>query len=131
MVHDKWIQLYDRLFVRAKDMEDALRQGDWTKTMFHARQFYELIKIGDGKPNHKWFEENLKQLFIDAQHSEEGVKHLLNSIYHLFEFTSKYIHDKNHSQELNPIPNSTKEDAYFAFTISISLLNVIGKKISK
>jgi hypothetical protein len=64
------------------------------------------------------------------QHSEVGFQHLLNSIYNLFEFISKYIHDKDQQQQLNPTPIPLKEDAYFAFALSVGLLNIIGKKIS-
>ena len=131
LVSQEWSDLYDRLYLRTQDIEQAIRLGDWTKAMWSARQFYELIKVGDDRPNHRWFEENLKKLFILEQHSNEGVDNLLNAIHQLFEFVSKYIHDKDRHQKLNPLPIPTKEDAYFAFAISIGLLNVIGKKIGK
>lgn len=130
-VAKEWKELYDRLYTRTQEMEQAIRQGDWQKTMFAARQFYENIKIGDKKPNHKWFADNLSQLFKNDQHSEEGFNNFLNGIYQFFDFTSKYIHDKDKQSNVVPIPVTTKEDAYFAYTLCVGLLNIVGKKISK
>jgi hypothetical protein len=75
--------------------------------------------------------DKLKVLFLNEQHTEEGFNDFAKAIFHFHQFISKYIHEKD--QEGNFIPDviPTKEDAYFAYTLSISLLNVIGKKISK
>lgn len=128
-VPQDWQQLYDRLFERTQEMEEALRKGEWKQVMIAARQFYENSKVGDKKANHKPFEESFKKLYLADQHTEEGFQHLMDAIYHLFEFTSKFIHDKSKTQQIQPIPNATKEDAYLAFALCTSLLNVIGKKL--
>ncbi len=127
----EWGDLYDKLYERTQDMEQAIRQGDWQKTLTSARRFAENIKIGDDKPAHKWFAENLKELFKNDQHGEEGFNNFLNGIYQFFEFTSKYIHDKDKRANVVPAPIATKEDAYFAYTLCVGLLNIVGKKISK
>jgi len=64
------------------------------------------------------------------QHSEEAIDNLYNAIWKFFEFLSKFIHDKDkdgNNYQVLPIPN--KEDAYFAYALSIGLLGLIGKKI--
>lgn len=129
-VHGEWANLYERLCQRLTEIEDAIKNGDWQKALDRSRQFYENLKIGDGKDGHKRFEAELKKLFIKDQHSEEGFKNFLDAIWQLFEYNSKFIHDKDKKGELKPMPLTTKEDAYFAYTLGVALLNVIGKKLN-
>ncbi len=89
------------------------------------------IKIADLKPgNSKYFEEFQKLMFADG-HSIEGVENLHTAIWQLFEFTSKYVHEKDKTGNLKPPLVTSKEDAYFAFSICVGLLNLLGRKISK
>ncbi len=126
-----WEELYNLLGQNVKDMENAIHNGDWQKTMFFARKFYENVKIGDSKPGHKKFKEQFDLLMAKDQHGEEGIKNLYDAIWHFFEFVSKYVHDKDKKGNVNPLPVSTKEDAYFAYTLALGLLNLIGKKLSE
>jgi hypothetical protein len=126
-----WIQLYEKLTLNLRDMEICLQSGDWVKTMFFARKFYENIKIGDKKPAHKKFREEFNKLLAKDQHSQEGIDNLYDGIWKFFDFLSKYSHDKDREGNFNPLPVSTKEDAYFAYALAIGLLNLIGKKTSE
>ncbi len=130
-VSTDWTDLYDRLLLRLNEMQDATRNGDWQKVMDRSRQFFETLKIGDGKAAHKKFEADLKQLFINDRHSAEGFQNLLDSIWKFFDYNSKFIHDKDTQGKLKPIPIATKEDAYMAYAFGVGLLNVIGRKIRK
>ncbi len=130
-VSKDWSQLYERSYLRMQEMESAIRQGDWQRAMFAGRQFFENLKIGDKKPNHKNFEDQLRELFKNDKHDDEGFDEFLNGIKSFFNFTSKYIHDKDRHAQLKAVPVPTKEDAYFIFSLSIGLLNIIGKKINK
>lgn len=47
----------------------------------------------------------------------------------LFDFTSKYAHVTDRTGNIKPYPNAKKEDAYFVYTLSIGLLNMINSKI--
>lgn len=125
-----WMELYDRLYLRLKDIHEAIQYGDLKKVMYAGRQFYENIKIGDKKVNHIEFENKLRELFKEDQHSDEGFQNFIDAIWKFFEYNSKFIHDKDKKNELLPIPNPTKEDAYFMYMLALGLLNVIGKKIS-
>lgn len=126
-----WRELYERLTHNVKYMESSIRSGDWQNTMWGVRKFFEDIKIGDGKPGHKEFKEEFNKLMIKDQHSEEGIKNLYDAIWYFFEFASKYSHDKDKVGNLNPLPVSTKEDAYFAYALAVGLLNLIGRKINR
>jgi hypothetical protein len=130
-VNEFWIELYGILSDNVKDMELTIRGGDWTKTMYYARKFYDNLRIGDGKNEHKKFEEELKILFEADQHDEESFKNFLDGIGNFFKFISKYAHDKDTKGKIKSRPIPTKEDAYFAYALAIGLLNIIGKKTSK
>jgi hypothetical protein len=126
-----WKDLYAALCHNLKDIEKCLRSGDWEKAMFFARKFYENVKIGDGKPGHKQFKEEFDKLLTKDQHSEEGIQNLHDGIWKLFEFFSKYVHGKDTKGYPRPLPVSTKEDAYFAYSLALGLLNLIGKKTNE
>jgi hypothetical protein len=126
-----WKKVYDALSQNVKDMESCLRNGDWQKTMFFARKFYENAKIGDGKPGHEEFKNEFAKLMTKDQHCEQGVKDLHDGIWKLFEFYSKYSHDQDKQGNIKPLPVSRKEDAYFAYSTAIGLLNLIGSKINR
>lgn len=125
-----WKELYDILAQNVKEMENCLRSGDWFKTMICARRFYENAKIGDGKEIHNEFKNEFMKLMIKDQHNEEGCDNLLKGIWQFFEFISKYSHEKDKKGNIKPIPIAKKEDAYFAYTASVGLLNLLGSKLN-
>ncbi len=129
-VTELWKELHSNLTQNLKDVENCLRSGDWQKAMFFARKFYENAKIGDNKKVHQEFKNEFSILMTKDQHSEEGINNLLTAIWQLFEFISKYAHEKDRDGNFNLKPIATKEDAYFAYTIGIGFLNLIGRKTS-
>lgn len=126
-----WEKLYSNLTRNLTDMDSCIKKGDWGGAMSIGRKFAENIKIGDGKPGHQRFKNELNKILKDDQHTDKGIENLHDAIWNFFEFTSKYIHEKD--TQGNPrdqvIPN--KEDAYFVYSLSVGLLNLIGKKLSK
>jgi hypothetical protein len=126
-----WSELYQQLSTNLTDMEASLRSGDWEKTMFNARKFYENIKIGDNKPGHKKFKDEFDKLMSNDLHTKDGIQNLYDALWKLFEFMSKYIHEKDKAGDLQSAPISKKEDAYLAFTLGVGLLNLLGRKISQ
>lgn len=126
-----WKKLYEKLCQNVKDMEISIRSGDWEKTMFIARKFFENVKIGDNKSEHKKFKEEFGKLMEHENHGKEGIENLYDAIWKFFEFVSKYVHDKDKTGNINPSPISKKEDAYFAYVLAIGLLNLIGGKINE
>lgn len=130
-VESHWKELYERLSHRLKEMEIAIRQGEWQKTMMISRQFAELLRLNDKKSSSdKKLKEDLTNLFLKDLHSPEAVDELYSTIHHFFNYTSKFVHDKEPNGLIKPIPVPHKEDAYFVYAMAIGLLNVIGKKIN-
>ncbi len=130
-VPEYWKQLYESLFYKTVEMENCIKIGDWQKTMFLSRQFFEDIKFGDNKPGHRTFKDEFTILMSDENHTEEGIQNLYDSIYKLFGFASKYVHTKDREGNIMNLPNSCKEDAYLVYCISMGLLNLIGSKLSR
>lgn len=124
-----WSELYKGLSDELIEMEVCLRSGDWQKAMLVARNFYEHLKIGDNRSGNIAFDERFRELMANDLHNEQGVKDLLDAIWKFFEFLSKYAHVKNKRGEVVPRPIATKEDAYFAYALALSLLNLIGRKL--
>lgn len=130
IVNEFWADLYKRLIHNLHDMEKYIREGEWYHVMVVARKYFENLKIGDSKPSHSKFKDEFRILMQKEGHSEEGINDLLDAIKKLFDFTSKFIHDKDRSGNLNPIVAVKKEDAYFVYSLSVGLLTMIGRKIS-
>lgn len=130
-INEFWSDLYQALIRNVSEMQGYLRNGDWGNVLRTARRFFENIKIGDSKSGHKQFKEEFQKLMIADGHTIAGVDNLHDGIWQLFEFTSKYVHENDKEGNLKPIIVTAKEDAYFAFSICIGLLNLLGRKISK
>lgn len=130
LVDEFWSNLYQTLVRNLREMEEYLRNGDWGNVMRTARRFFETIKIGDSKPGNERFNEEFQKLMIADGHNLEGIKNLNTAIWQLFEFTSKYAHEKDTKGFLKEHIVTAKEDAYFAFSISVGLINLLGRKIS-
>jgi hypothetical protein len=131
IVSPLWLELQKRLFANLQEMESAINSGDWTKSMLCARKFFENIKIGDSKKGNLAFKEEFINLMKQDNHGDEGVNELFSAIWKLFEFFSKYVHDKDRDGNLMLEPKARKEDAYFAYSVGIGLLNLLSKKIEQ
>lgn len=131
LVDDFWSELYQRLVVNINEMERYIRDGDWENVLRSSRRFYDNIKFGDSKLGHIEFKEKFQKLMLADGHTLEGINNLFDGIWQLFEFTSKYVHDKDKAGNLKPSVVTGKEDAYFAFIICVGLLNLLGRKISQ
>jgi hypothetical protein len=123
--------MYDKLYQRTREMEQAIRASDWKGTMNIARRFYENIKFRGKRQPEKVLEEKLRALFQKDNHTKDGTTDFIEAIFHYHQFISKYIHEKDFETNFMPDVIPTKEDAYFAFTHAVALLNVIGKKVNK
>lgn len=130
-VEEPWSDLYDRLRLRLSEIEIANREGDWQKAMIASRQFYENLDFKEKRlKKDKEFRDAFQELFVKDKHSLEGFQNFMTGINSFFNFTSKYFHDKdNKDGSFNPVPNPTKEDAYFVYALALGLLNIIGRKL--
>lgn len=125
-----WSDLHENLINNLTQMEEELKRGNWQRTIEISRRFFENIKVGDNKQGNKKYKDELIKRMKDLNYDEKGINDLLNGIWHFFEFTSKFIHEKSRNGDFKPIPIAKKEDAYFIYSLSLNLTNLVYKKLS-
>ena len=130
-ISDFWHTLYSTLVFNLQDMQKNLRQGEWQQVMESARKFFEAAKIGDKKKSgNEKMRNELDKLLKKNQHDNEGIENLHDAIWKLYEFISKYIHEKDKDGNFKPRPIAGKADAYFGYCLAVGLLNLIGSKVA-
>lgn len=123
-----WGKLLDQLKINIAEMEKSIQNCDWERTMLFARKFYEDVKIGDNKKGNKVFQEAFSKRMIELKHSQEGIQNLYDGIWKLFDYISKFIHDKDKEGKLlTVLPIPTREDAYLVYALAIGILNLFAK----
>lgn len=102
-----------------KEMKEYLISCEWNGLIEKSRSVMELIRN----------QEEIIQLLKDDGYTEQAASDLNNAIKNLFDFTSKFIHSVDRAgNELNPDIQASKEDAYFVYTLCVTLVNLISKK---
>ena len=131
--HD-WSEEINRAINNLLRVEAFIKEGKWYDAIESSRKISELFKfkINDGRnkidPVKK---EKLKELFTNANLSNSGFDELCSLIENLFNFISKFEHEKDVQGNWLPTPVPQKEDAYFVYSISVALVNMISNKIKK
>lgn len=106
--------------VSLQDMEAARNEGDWSKVIKESRPVWELIRNKDE------IRESLKK---DGIH-EATVVSFGKLVDSLFDFSSKFIHRESRESEVM-MNKANKEDAELIYAVSVSLLNLITKKVTR
>ncbi len=128
-VTEFWKGMFEQLTTCVLDMEKSIQLGEWKKAIEYSRQIFDGLNLNRKKQGTVSFKDELTKILEIEQHNAEGINDLLNAIKSLFDFTSKYAHPTDRNGDIKPYPNAKKEDAYFVYTLSIGLLNLIGTKI--
>jgi hypothetical protein len=128
----RWKEILDRSRMRVAEMEQELKNGQWGKVIESSRMVFDTLKFSKNKKEER---DELKQLFEANNYSDEGVNDLIESIWSIHEFASKFLHDKPKKPGpegyLNPVPVAQKEDAYFIYSLAIGLVNMLGVKVEQ
>jgi hypothetical protein len=104
------------------EMRTQLNYGEWKMAIIVSRPIFELFKNF----------EDFKKFLLDNGYSEAAYIELRNSIKSFFGLLSKFYHGLNeNNSETNPEIPAHKEDAYLAYTYSISLLHLISQKLKR
>lgn len=104
-----------------RKMEGEFRQGEWEEVVKGARPIAELMRAND------FWSVFQARLGYPADAAEE-FRRIVNSI---FQFTSKPLHETQHTGDLRQQISIGKEDAYLVFSVSVSLINLVLRKIAK
>jgi hypothetical protein len=122
-----WVDKLERAQTRLGEMETHLSEGKWEKVMETSRKIWDTFKLY--KENTK-LKEDFKELFDKNNYSDSGLEDFIKSIWHIHDFASKFIHDNDKKGEnLNPIPQPQKEDAYFMYLWTMGFINLINEKV--
>lgn len=103
-----------------KEMETAKNNGDWSELVGKSRPVWELIK-------HR---AEIIELLKNDGLSEPATSNYNVLIQALFDFSSKFVHKESKTKELMS-NKADKEDAELIYTLSVSLLNLISRKMEK
>lgn len=108
------------------EMQLQLQSGRWEKVIEESRKIWELFRIP--KTQNKLLTE-FGNIFIANNYSDEGIKSLLDSLWSMHDYTSKFIHVKDKSENLKEIVYAKKEDAYFVYMWVLGLVNMLNEKL--
>jgi len=105
-----------------EEMKIQLDYGEWKQAIISVRPIFELFKNFS----------DLKSLLLDSGYTLAAYGELKKTLDGFFGLLSKFYHALGmNSADINPDIPVEKEDAYLAYTFSISLLNLIAQKIRK
>lgn len=124
-----WEAIYEKMKTELVSMENDLRKGEWKYVMISARKVFENLKVFSGKPAEQPLHDDFVEAFKANNHNEDGIKALEQGIKSMFDFCSKYIHDKNKHNASQPTPIATKEDAEFVYSMLLGFINLLGAKL--
>lgn len=105
-----------------KKMEENLIRGEWNGVIEDSRAVWELLRNQD----------EIKDLLMRDGYSEPAFADLNESLNKLFGFSSKFIHklDKDKKKTIPDI-KASKEDAYLIYATSMTIVNLISKKMQR
>lgn len=126
-----WKKLFDNLKSQLTEMENNLKNGDWKRAIETSRPFFELLKLRNNNIGDKNLKHELNNILIQEGHNQQGIDQLFSGINSIYQFVSKYSHLADTQGVFKPFPLANKEDAYLLYSLSINLLNLIGKKINR
>ena len=113
---------YDRAQVSLKEVKKQIAYGEWKTAIIKLRPVFELFKNFD----------EFKNILINSGYSQAAYDELKKTIHGLFSLVSKFHHGLDGSNlKVNPDMPVQKEDAYLAYSFSVSLLYLISQKIRR
>lgn len=126
---EKWSTLISNIDENLNEMKVQLQNADWQRVIEVSRMFFENIRIGDRRPGNQKFKTELTSLLLRLQYDQQGIDSLFEAIRQMFEFTSKFINEKDKLGSYKPRPIAKKEDAYFIYSLAVNLSNMLFEKI--
>lgn len=100
-------------------MEEAKLAGDWETVLKESRPVWELIRNRG----------EIQLILQQDELNDDSVKAFNAMVESLFNFSSKFIHRESRTKEVMPINKARKEDAELIYSLAVSLVNLLCKKI--
>ena len=117
-------ETHELLITKIKLVENFIKKGEWYAAMTPLKEFYETFKNVELK-------NELKDLLKEDCHEDLGIDNFFKGIDSFYHFVCKYIHPLDQTKRTKAIPTANKEDVYLGYSLAISILNLISKKLVK
>ena len=104
-----------------KNMEYNMIRGEWTDVIKDSRVVWELLRNQD----------EIKDLLMGDGYNEQAYTELNESLRHLFKYSSKFHHREDLDKKIMPEIKASKEDAYLIYATSMTIVNLISKKMQR
>ena len=104
-----------------KNMEYNMIRGEWTEVIKDSRVVWELLR-NQGE---------IKDLLMGDGYTESAFTDLNESLKQLFNYSSKFHHREDREKKMMPEIKASKEDAYLIYATSMTIVNLISKKMQR
>ena len=129
-------ELAERLLATSKTIriaESSLRDGEWRTAISQLRDAIEPISKGiiEINGNQISIKKAIKDLIAESGLPDKVGDSVTQMIDRLFQYASATHHIIDKGKEINLEPPFEKEDAYFVFSTTTFLLNILAQKLIK
>lgn len=104
-----------------KRMEENLIKGEWNGVIEDSRAVWELLRNQD----------EIKDLLMHDGYTEQAFEDLNESLKKLFDFSAKFHHKLDKEKKVMLEIKASKEDAYLIYATSMTIVNLISKKMQR
>ena len=110
------------------NLKAKIDKSEWTEVIVKSREFFEIFRFKKNGDEIIKF----KELLCMNNLTENDVDGFLKALDNLFQYASKFIHVKEKgTDEIRLKAIAYKEDAYFVYSLSLSIMNIILSRLRK
>jgi len=107
-------------------MEKYVHDGEWSNVIEESRKLSEVLREKNNKLIDQW-----KELLSQSGYQKDSLDKFYSMLENLFQFSSKFVHRIDFDKNLRDQVKVEKEDAYFVYTTSIGLVNLLSRKVKE
>ncbi|GEM_PF-3365711 len=107
-------------------MEQYIQAGEWSNVIEESRKLAEVLREKDNKSVDQW-----KELLSKSGYQDDALDRFYSMLQNLFQFSSKFVHRIDFDNNLRDQVKVEKEDAYFIYTTSVGLVNLLSRKVQE
>lgn len=103
-------------------MQADINAGHWSECIEHSRAVAELLRAP----------EEVRGVLVEDGASDDAANSIISSVKGAFDYASKFLKKASKSSgTLNPALVPKKEDAYYVYTTSMALINLLARKMAR
>lgn len=117
----EWEEYLNDAIQTVQKMETYVHAGEWTSVIEESRKLAEVLRE----------KEHWEELLSHSGYKDDALDRFYKMLQNLFQFTSKFVHRFDLDKNLRDQVKIEKEDAYFIYTTSIGLVNLLSRKVQE